>query len=45
VIRLAGAGTRRLEHVAPGRYTFVLDSGVRKDVDVREGGSAVVALP
>jgi hypothetical protein len=45
VIRLAGEGTRRLEHVAPGRYAFVLESGVRKDVEVREGGSSVVVLP
>jgi hypothetical protein len=43
VIRLGGV--RRLDHVAPGRYTFALDGGVRRDVDVREGGSSVVALP
>jgi hypothetical protein len=45
VIRLAGEGARRLDHVAPGRYTFVLESGVRKDVDVREGGSSAIVLP
>jgi hypothetical protein len=43
VIRLGGV--RRLDHVAPGRYTFALDGGVRRDVEVREGGSSVVALP
>jgi len=36
---------RRFENVAPGRYVLQVDGGVRRDVDVREGQPAVVALP
>jgi protocatechuate 3,4-dioxygenase beta subunit len=44
-IRLSGP-VRRLENVAPGRYTFEVEGGgVRRDVTVSEGGRAVVALP
>jgi hypothetical protein len=31
--------------VAPGRYTFEVEGGVRRDVTVTEGGRTVVALP
>jgi protocatechuate 3,4-dioxygenase beta subunit len=44
LVRLSGPH-RRIEHVAPGHYTFALDGGVRRELDVREGGSAVVTLP
>ena len=44
LVRLSGP-LRRIEHVAPGHYTFALDGGVRRELDVREGGSAIVALP
>jgi len=43
-IRLAGP-VRRLENVAPGRYSFEVEGGERRDVTVSEGGRAVVALP
>ena len=43
-IRLSGP-VRRLENVAPGRYTFEVEGGVRRDVTVNEGGRAVVSLP
>jgi hypothetical protein len=43
-IRLAGP-VRRLENVAPGRYTFEVEGGVRRDVTVTEGGQALVSLP
>ena len=43
-IRLSGP-VRRLENVAPGRYTFEVEGGERRDVTVSEGGRAVVALP
>jgi hypothetical protein len=43
-IRLGGP-VRRFENVAPGRYVLQVDGGVRRDVDVREGQPAVVALP
>jgi hypothetical protein len=37
---------RRLENVAPGRYTFEVEGGgERREVTVSEGGRAVVALP
>jgi Carboxypeptidase regulatory-like domain len=45
VIRLGGSPLRRLDHVAPGHYTFALEGGLRRDVDVREGGSAGIVLP
>ncbi len=35
----------RLDHVAPGRYTFAVDGGPRREFDLREGGAAVVTLP
>ena len=44
VIRL-GSQVRRLENVAPGPYTFVVDGGTSQQVDIREGALAVVALP
>ena len=43
-IRLS-APVRRLENVAPGRYTFEVEGGERRDVTVSEGGRATVALP
>jgi protocatechuate 3,4-dioxygenase beta subunit len=43
-IRLSGP-VRRLENVAPGRYTFEVEGGDRKDLTVAEGGRAVVVLP
>ncbi len=43
-IRLSGP-VRRLENVAPGRYTLEVDGGVRRDVTISEGGRAVVTLP
>jgi protocatechuate 3,4-dioxygenase beta subunit len=43
-IRLAGP-VRRIENVAPGRYTLEVEGGVRREVDVREGVPSVVALP
>jgi protocatechuate 3,4-dioxygenase beta subunit len=43
-IRLSGP-VRRLENVAPGRYSFEVEGGERRDVTVSEGGRAVVALP
>jgi len=43
-IRLNGP-VRRLENVAPSRYTFDVEGGVRRDVTVSEGGRAVVSLP
>jgi hypothetical protein len=36
---------RRLENVAPGRYNFEVEGGVRREVTVAEGGRAVVSLP
>ncbi len=45
VIRLDGPPLHRLENVAPGHYTLAVDGGVTRPVDVREGGSATVALP
>lgn len=35
----------QIEHLAPGRYTVVLDNGVRKTVDVTESQTTVVELP
>jgi hypothetical protein len=35
----------RLEHVGPGHYSFVLATGLRREADVSEGGSAVIVLP
>ena len=43
-IRL-GSPVRRLENVAPGRYSFEVEGGERRDVTVAEGGRAVVSLP
>ncbi len=43
-IRLTGP-VRRLEHVVPGRYTFEVEGGVRREVTVTEGGRSVVTLP
>ena len=43
-IRL-GSPVRRLENVAPGRYSFVVDGGAPEEVEVREGAVAVLALP
>ena len=31
--------------LAPGRYTFEVDGGVRREVTVTEGGRAVLSLP
>jgi protocatechuate 3,4-dioxygenase beta subunit len=45
LIRLGGSSVRRLENVAPGRYTLAVDGGVTRPVDVREGGSAAITLP
>jgi protocatechuate 3,4-dioxygenase beta subunit len=36
---------RRIEHVTPGGYTFVVADGTSKQVTVTEGGTAVVELP
>jgi protocatechuate 3,4-dioxygenase beta subunit len=43
-IRLSGP-VRTLENVVPGRYVLEVEGGVRRDVEVREGQSSVVALP
>ena len=43
-IRLSGP-VRRLENVAPGRYTFEVEGGERRDVTVTEGGRSAVSLP
>jgi protocatechuate 3,4-dioxygenase beta subunit len=40
-----GGPVRRVENVAAGRYAFVVEGGARQEVDVREGGQAVVVLP
>ena len=40
-----GQPVRRLENVAPGRYTLSVEGGVTRPVDVREGGAATIALP
>src|SRR5262249_6822099 len=36
---------RRVENVAPGRYTLVVEGGVSRDFSVVEGGKAVVEVP
>ncbi|HSD65200.1 MAG TPA: carboxypeptidase-like regulatory domain-containing protein, partial [Vicinamibacteria bacterium] len=36
---------RRIENVVPGRYTFEVEGGVRREVTVTEGGRSAVALP
>jgi hypothetical protein len=36
---------RRLENVAPGRYVFAVEGGARQEVEIREGGLAIVTLP
>jgi hypothetical protein len=36
---------RTLENVVPGRYTLEVEGGVRREVDIREGLPAIVALP
>jgi hypothetical protein len=43
-IRLTGP-VRRLENVAPGRYTFEVEGGARQEVTVSEGGRAALRLP
>jgi hypothetical protein len=43
-IRLSGP-VRRLENVTPGRYSFAVDGGERRDVTIAEGGRAVVIQP
>lgn len=43
-IRLSSP-VRRLDNVAPGRYSFEVEGGARRDVTVAEGGRAVVSLP
>jgi hypothetical protein len=40
-----GGPVRRLENVAPGRYVLAVEGGDRREVEVREGGAAVVELP
>jgi hypothetical protein len=44
LIRLSNP-IRRVENVAPGSYVLVAEGGVRKEFEIREGGSAVVTLP
>ena len=44
VVRLTGPPPR-VNHVAPGRYTFAVDGGPRPEFEIREGGTAVVSLP
>jgi protocatechuate 3,4-dioxygenase beta subunit len=41
---LSGA-VKRLEHLAPGGYTVVVEGGPTKAANVTEGGEAVVELP
>jgi protocatechuate 3,4-dioxygenase beta subunit len=36
---------RRIENVVPGRYTFAVEGGVRREVTVTEGGRSVVTVP
>jgi protocatechuate 3,4-dioxygenase beta subunit len=36
---------RRIENVVPGRYTFEVEGGVRREVTVTEGGRSLVTLP
>jgi hypothetical protein len=36
---------RRIENVVPGRYTFEVAGGVRREVAVAEGGQSVVTVP
>jgi large repetitive protein len=43
-IKLA-ASNRRVENVAPGHYTFAVEGGARKELDVKEGGTTTVQLP
>jgi hypothetical protein len=43
-IRITGP-LRRLENVVPGRYTFEVEGGVRREVAITEGGTSAVALP
>ena len=43
-IRLGGP-VRRLENVVPGRYTFEVEGGVRRDADIREGMPTAMSLP
>jgi protocatechuate 3,4-dioxygenase beta subunit len=43
-IRLVGP-VRTLENVVPGRYVLEVEGGVRREVEVREGVPATVALP
>jgi len=39
------APVRRVENVAPGRYTLVVEGGAVRDFSVAEGGRAVVEVP
>jgi hypothetical protein len=41
---LAGP-SRRLEHLAAGAYTLVVEGGPTKTVTITEGGVAAVELP
>jgi hypothetical protein len=43
-IRLTGP-LRRIENVVPGRYSFEVEGGVRREVTVTEGGRSVVTVP
>jgi len=36
---------RRLENVAPGRYSLAVDGGVARPLSVSEGGTTVVEMP
>jgi hypothetical protein len=40
-----GGPVRRLEHVTAGRYVLAVEGGSRQEVEIREGGTAVVTLP
>jgi hypothetical protein len=44
LVRLTGP-IRRLENVAPGRYSFVVEGVPPRDFTLAEGGRAVVTLP
>jgi len=39
------APVRRIENVAPGRYSLAVEGGARHDLQIREGGATVVELP
>lgn len=40
-----GGPVRRPENVAAGRYRLAVEGGQSRDVEVREGGAAIVGLP